>query len=473
MLCNAVEAKARVLQLTEKLHVSEIKTEQAKDPELNKIKLELQKTNPSNGYYLCEDIIYKIDPFNSDSELKRICIPKTLVGTVLKLGHDLNCHPGIAKTHLDCKSQLHWENMLKDIQSYVNNCGVCMRAKHSNNNQTINLHHKLPPHANHTIAIDLLGGLPKSGKYTQILIIVCAYSRFTKAIPLMSGTAEEIIKGLEGWREAYGDPFMVISDNAGAFVSHKFKDFLENPLVKMRQHLITPYAPQSNLAERLLRDVLSLLRVLTRDKPDTWPAHLPQVNTAINHGVHLTLKQRPSALFFGREPKASIIDFARDEGRAEIASSEPFIKTIYARELVEKELTKAHEYRDSLQTTGRLTSYDLNDIVYLKRNFVNDKGYKIKYQFIGPFKINEIIGNTVTLLNLANGKERRAHMRNLKIFKSCDLTKSDHPNVDRMFPRADPPELEAEVFKNEENQEPTKISPKKYNLRSKVQDKTK
>ena len=330
----------------------------------------------------------------------------------------------------------------------------------------------MPPYPNHTIAIDILGGLPKSGKYNQILVIVCAYSRFTKAMPMSSGTAAEIMGCLNTFFEFYGEPSYIISDNAGSFLSMKFEEFLAEPLINIKHHLITPYNPRSNLAERLIRDILSLLRIVTRDNPLNWHTYLPQVNRAINYGFNLTLKERPATLFFGREPKPSMLNCDKAESLSYLSDNdinEKYLKIKYIRDLVQLELGKVHNKRDrQWETTGRLSTYELNDIVYLKRNFVGDKSYKLKFQYCGPFKVTEIMGNTVVLLNLSNGKERRASMRNIKIFKQHDLTPKDHPNIQKIYPIADPISVE-NMFSGTDGADP---GPKKYNLRSTKVDNT-
>ena len=471
LVCAAVlgPCKAKSWQFKEKIKVADIIVEQKKDKELNEIREELEKQNPSSsGYWLDQqNAIYKLDQNFQCNETARICIPLSKITDVLKLCHDENCHPGISRSYHDLKSQVFWPNMLKDLQRHVNRCEICIKAKLSNNNQVRGGHLRLPPGPGHTLAVDILGGLPKSGRYNQILVVVCAYSRFTKLYPMSSGTATEIIECLSKFFSDYDEPSYIISDNAGSFVSTKFEEFLADPLKSIKHHLITPYNPSSNLSERIIRDVLSLLRVLTRDNPKNWHEYLPQVATAINLGFNTTLQERPFTLFFGHEPKPSIID-SKKTFSSNLDINENYMKTQYARDLVELQLSKAHQERDKKwQTTGRLTTYETNDIVYLKRRFVADKAHKIRFAYIGPFKVTNIIGNSVVLLNLANGKLRRASMKNLKIYKHTDLTPSDHINVNKAFPIPDDEKVENEVFQNTEViMEAEKAS--RYNLRSKT-----
>ena len=141
-------------------------------------------------------ILLKIDINDPKGNPVRTCIPQSMVKDVLQLYHDDNSHKGVARTYLECKSQVYWPGMQREITEYVNRCEVCVRAKTSSNKRVKDLHLMLPPQASHTWAIDLVGGLPRSGAYNQILVCVCTFSRYTVTYPMSSGAAAEIIMNL-------------------------------------------------------------------------------------------------------------------------------------------------------------------------------------------------------------------------------------------------------------------------------------
>ena len=124
-----------------------------------------------------------------------------------------------------------------------------------------------------------------------------------------------------------------------------------------------------------------------------------------------------------------------------------YFTTKYSYELVEKILTEEHKKEDiKLTSSGRLTSYNVGDIVFVARNFVGDRAYKIKYPFSGPYRVENVNGNTVTVLNLTNGQPRVCSMRNIKIYKADDLNKSDNKNVNKIFPLASNNPNDEEIF---------------------------
>ena len=474
-LCATLAAQPESKLIREKLDLDLIVKEQAKDSNIQKLITELnEKGMHKEEYWVSENILFKIANKASKEDTARVYIPVSLRKLVIELFHDRAAHPGIAKTYMQCQSQVFWPNMNEDIQKYIAKCMICVQAKCSVNKRVMCGHLHLPPRANHTLAIDILGSLPKSNSYDQCLIVVCTYSRFVRVAPLKNGTALAVQNVLTTIFQWQGKCSMIISDNAGCFLSHQFKDFLEER--QINHHKITAYNPMSNLSERSIRNVLSVLRVLTKDKPSKWDTYLPQVADALNMGFNLSLKETPYYLFFGRNPEQN--DNFLNSEPPPTDPSDLYYKTKYSFELVEKTLTDEHEKEDlKLQSSGRLTHYNVGDIVYVARNFVNDKSYKLKYPYCGPYRVESIVGNTVLLLNLSNGKTRQCSMRNIKIYKSDDLTKTDHPNVDKIYPlqsnnpdesmilEGSPPK-DTELKKKSEAVEITR----KYELRSRKQN---
>ena len=172
--------------------------------------------------------------------------------------------------------------------------------------------------------------------------------------------------------------------------------------------------------------------------------YLSDVCGAMNEGFNLTLKERPYFLMFARDPNNPFNILK--QGRAGEDKNEAYMMALYSYDLVEKELGREYAKRDERQiTAGRLTHYEIGDIVYLQRHFVSDKGYKIKYPYIGPFRVVDTKGSVVTLLNLSTGKVRQASMRHIKLFKAESLSKTQNPNVSRVFPMGEKAEVGEDI----------------------------
>ena len=84
--------------------------------------------------------------------------------------------------------------------------------------------------------------------------------------------------------------------------------------------------------------------------------------------------------------------------------------------------------------SSNVTTYNVGSIVYLQKRFVNERSHKLRFPYDGPYRVTDISGNTVVIKSLASNKEKRASMRDLKIYKGSMLTKTDNKNVGRAFP---------------------------------------
>ena len=428
-----VEAEPK--NVGELLKIEKFVEEQKQDRELRKLKHKIQnkKEKYVKDYTLENGVVYKKDfDKKGRGEVLRVCVPDHLKKTFIGIFHDEEVHQGINKCMMDIKSRSYWPGMDKDVIEYIRNCETCARAKTSNNRQVQNYHLKLPPHAGHTWAIDLLGSVGESGGFKQILVVVCTYSRFTVVKPLKNGKAGEVMLKLIDLFSYLGTPRVLISDNAGSFTGKEFQEFLTKQGII--HHRITPYAPQGNsLAERSIRSVLSMLRVLCLDKPQSWHVHLPRISEAMNSGFNLVLKERPYYLFHGRDPTTKYEVFNDLEKHQDLGES--FHIAQYSYNLVEEELSKVYEKRDKI-APGNLKSYTTGDIVYISRHFVSDKARKIRHPFYGPFRVMQIIGNSTVLADLTTGKKKRVSQRDMKFFKSQTISKNDNENVDKVFPEA-------------------------------------
>ena len=194
-------------------------------------------------------------------------------------------------------------------------------------------------------------------------------------------------------------------------------------------------------------------------------------------GHNLTIGERPYYLFFGRDPNVGVQ--ALLDKSPSVAGDEVYQIQRYAYQLASSVLQKENLRRDKkMLSSGRLTSYNEGDIVYIQRHFVNEKAHKIRYPYTGPYRVTSVQGNTVELNELATNKVKRALMRQLKLYKAGSLSKTCHPNVGRIFPLEDEIELDTESrisggvtegqleVRDASTAPPAAQSPPKYNLRS-------
>ena len=96
-----------------------------------------------------------------------------------------------------------------------------------------------------------------------------------------------------------------------------------------------------------------------------------------------------------------------------IDKSDLFLQIEYCRKLVAKHIIASQNNKDQINLARHIPTFQVGNLVFLKNQFVSEKGYKLRYRFHGPYRIQNIEGNTALLKSLASGKEVRVSLRNV------------------------------------------------------------
>ena len=104
--------------------MEEIRLNQESDPELQRIKQNLEK-GKSPGFVVHEDGTLRFQ--------NRLCVPNNgeLRKQILEEAHNTRylVHPGGTKMYRDLRQYFWWNNMKKDVVEYVNKCLICQKVK--------------------------------------------------------------------------------------------------------------------------------------------------------------------------------------------------------------------------------------------------------------------------------------------------------------------------------------------------------
>ena len=220
----------------------------------------------------------------------------------------------------------------------------------------------VPRNVFEVIAIDLVGGFQASHGFSQICVAVDMLSRYAWAVPIRSRKAEDILTALEGKIFVnHGYPKALLSDNAGELTSKNFTDFLKERNIK--HILTTPYNPQSNITERVIRSLLQCMRVLCENKPKNWAILVPYAVRAYNFSYHTSLGDTPYFNFYNRDPSGGYGCLISEQGESK---TEAAIKAKYCAELARRQLLLSQDKRQKKGKVKSAVRYDIGDLVYLR-----------------------------------------------------------------------------------------------------------
>ena len=156
-------------------------------------------------------------------------------------------HKGVTKTYSRIRQQYYWENMMLDIQKYIQQCLQCQLKKlvrvKTKNPMIIT---DTPGIAFEKISMDIVGKLPITTLQNQyILTIQDNFTKYSLAIPLPNHQASTIA-------DAFVKKIICIYGSPKAVLTDEGTDFLSKLMIKMakrfriRQCKTTAYHPQSN-----------------------------------------------------------------------------------------------------------------------------------------------------------------------------------------------------------------------------------
>lgn len=161
----------------------------------------------------------------------------------------------------------------------------------------------VPLQAWHTMTMDFVEGLPKSGGYDTILVVVDKFTKFAKFIPLTHPfTAYSVAQAfIQHVYDVFGMPQVIISDRDRIFTSALWKELFK--LVDVKLNMSSSYHPQTDgQTERLNQCLEAFLRCTVHSSPHKWSSWLSQAQHWYNTSFHIVLGKSPYEVLFARKP---------------------------------------------------------------------------------------------------------------------------------------------------------------------------
>ncbi|KAJ9557389.1 hypothetical protein OSB04_012003 [Centaurea solstitialis] len=207
----------------------------------------------------------------------------------------LGGHSGVHATKQRLARSVYWKGMQAQVRNFVRSCHVCQQSKYETAASSGLLQPiEIPDRFWSVVSMDFVEGLPKSGGYTTILVVVDKLSKFAHFLalkhPYTVATISQLF--LDNITKLYGMPDKIISDRDPLFLSNFWKELFR--VHKTRLAHSTAYHPQSDgQTEMLNRCLETYLRCFTLEAPTTWAKWLPLAQLWYNTSHHSSLKMSP------------------------------------------------------------------------------------------------------------------------------------------------------------------------------------
>lgn len=357
-------------------------------------------------YVVKENIWFRKDP---GLNVWQVVIPNTLKYKLIDCIHSKLGHPGVYKTKMYIRQFYYWKSMNRDIKRFVVTCDLCQRVKDLN--VKMEGPHRLVQFdkPSDLICVDFYGPLPRSvGGFEYIFVVLDAFSKYVKLYPIRKATTDTVLKRLfNDYIPEMGVPVRILADHGTQFTSSKWSRKLGQSGIRVVYSSIRH--PQSNPAERVMRELGRLFRILCSDKHTRWARHLSDIEWFLNVTTHFSTGFSPLELHFGTKPEdmvERIIDFPKGDDLSKDA------KILLAREKINNNYAK----RAKSQKRPSRVILKENDLVLLHIPKQSDALKKITRKFFhifyGPYRIKKELGNNAYELCDVDDSDRRIGIHN-------------------------------------------------------------
>lgn len=397
-----------------------MRTEQQKDPVIQKIVEKMKKKDGSVGknMLLEDDILYFVS-HPDENPVVRLYVPVHLRLQVIVAYHDNNGHFGVEKTNETLMKKYFWPGMFRQVWEHVAKCIPCnqrnLRRQRPPLQET-----EIPPFPFAKISLDLSGPYPTTlsgNKY--IVSFVDWYSGWPEAFPTPDKNASTIASlVLEEIFPRFGSCLVMVTDNG----TENDNRIMREVLSELKIHHVTTsrYHPQSNAKverfHRTMHDVLA--KKLEDPHCTTWDLHLNQTLAAVRFNTSNSTAESPYFLLYGRDvilPVDNVLQPRRKYHGDEThrlclqAQHEAFVSVHRHMKRAKRRQAK---YADR---NAKTTGFKVGDPVYIKKH-VRDNKLQPKWE---PYYrvIEKKSPLTYKLKNQLTGKVVTSHAEHLRLAK--------------------------------------------------------
>ena len=353
------------------------------------------RTATDRLWVLKRGLLYRLVIDITGEVSERLAVPQADRGALMRQFHHL-CHRGGDPLHEEMSMLYWWPEINRDCHDYANACTLCGGVRSRNLVKAPVVPVATPSRPFQVIHVDHKGPLPRSGKFTNILVVVCALTRFTLYIPVVNVTAEETQKALVARVfSIFGVPLVVITDNGPAFRSGLQKQMAD--FFGFRHVPILPYNAAANgTAEASVKRIKLLLDRHTRGY-DEWHRVLPLAQLQLNSHIHTGTDMSPYMALFGRPP-TGIAELENPELLPKDGSGSEWLKEIRSRMTrLHKDIVKASDdikqaradeanKRNHSELDGRAGHIKVGGYVRIIRGSMEDAKYIRKHGHGAPWK---------------------------------------------------------------------------------------
>nr|KYP58883.1 Retrovirus-related Pol polyprotein from transposon opus [Cajanus cajan] len=328
-------------------------------------------------------------------------------------------HGGMCGSHIGGRSLVYkvtragyfWTTLRKDCINWVRKCDECQRHAVQHHSPAERLHSLISPWPFNKWGIDILGPFPMAVRQLKFLIVAVDYfSKWIEAEPVATISAERVRTFL--WKNIicrYGIPQVLVSDNGTQFTSERVQSFCKEIGIWMM--FTSVEHPQSNgQAESANNVILSGIKKRVENSGLSWVDELPRVLWSYHTTIHSSTQDTPFNLVYGtdamipvelKEPSMRATCFTEEESDKGRRVDLDLIAESRDRARINQVAAQRQAaFKYNSKVVPR--SFVGGDLV-LKRAQLTQLKNKLSPKWVGPYRIEEVVGKGAYRLKTLDG----------------------------------------------------------------------
>ena len=381
-------------------------------------------------YILMDDILFKLRYVKEQKGKPTLvlCVPEKYIPIILYQYHAplLAGHPGIITMYHMVRKKYYFPTMMPLIKQFVASCYECQSMKES---QPIPKVHypRIPLDARLMARVSMdIKEMPKSILgYNCILVCVCEYTNWIKAIPLVDQKAGTIADAIF-FRIIceYGTPKAIICDEGPAFTSDLMKMYFH--AMNIKPYYISPMNHGSNRAERYIRTLNDIICRNLTGIGEKWPLFVLPSCWAMNTQVSQVTGYSPYEMVYHSEPPDLFnFNYKPEQTGINVSTKQYLEQMCKKKELMDQMIVERKSYEKNTQWIRELRKYpnhetfSVGDLVLVYHplgSVLQSPSRKLNRNWIGPLRVQTVLDNTHYLCSDWSGKliPKRFHINRLK-----------------------------------------------------------
>lgn len=322
----------------------------------------------------------------------------------------LGGHSGFPVTYKRIRLLFRWTGMKAFIKQVIQCRLVCQQAKPERVPYPGLLQPLPVPNLPwEMVTMDFIEGLPQSGRYNCILVVIDKLSKYGHFIPLHHPfTVQTVAEAfLDSVYKLHGMPLSIVSDRDRIFTSQFWKEMFQHVQGTQLRMSSARHPQTDGQTERVNQQIECYLRCFVSTHPSKWSKWLSLCEYWYNTNWHSATAKSPFEIIYGHSPRHFGIAPDCTIASSDLSQWLEQRQVIFAS--VKQQLLRAQQRMKAQSDKHRTErSFSMGDQVFLKlQPYIQESvapraNHKLAYKFFGPYTILERVGEVAYRLDLPN-----------------------------------------------------------------------